>query len=161
MTFEQANSRETSQKILVALNARARYLGGNALWEKRQAWIQHNAAQAMKKHKGVRRVMVVIQVMHRPELEMYLQNMGAVIRNAAEVVAKASETREAGAAPATTVTAWKQELNRLKERLESGPKKGPERVPIAAKIAVLQVAVDKAGACCVPASLLVPRKPGE
>jgi hypothetical protein len=161
MTFEQANSRETSQKILVALNARARYLGGNALWEKRQAWIQHNAAEAMKKHKGVRRVMVVIQVMHRPELEMYLQNMGAVIRNAADVVAKASETREAGAVPATTVTQWKQELNRLKEKLESAPKKGPERVPLAAKIAVLQVAVDKSGACCVPPSLLVPRKPGE
>ena len=36
-----------------------------------------------------------------------------------------------------------------------------ERIPIAAKIAVLQVAVDKSGACCVPASLLVPRRPGE
>ena len=161
MTFEQANSRETSEKILVALNARARYLGGNALWEKRQAWIQHNAAEAMKKHKGVRRVMVVIQVMHRPELEMYLQNMGAVIRNAADIVSKASETREAGAVPATVVTQWKQELNRLKEKLENVPKKGPERLPIAAKIAVLQVAVDKAGACCVPPSLLQPRKPGE
>jgi hypothetical protein len=161
MSFEQANSRETSERILSALNARARYLGGNALWEKRQAWIQHNAGEAMKKHKGVRRVMVVIQVMHRPELEMYLQNMGAVIRNAADVVAKATETREAGTVPAPVVARWREELNRLRDKLDHAPKKGPERVPILAKMQILQVAVDKAGACCVPPSLLVPRKPGE
>ncbi len=160
-TFEEANSKDTAKKLLAGLNAKRRYQNGNALWEKRVAWIEHNVDEAMARHQA-RRVLVVVGALFRPEIEMHLETQGAVLRNAAELVAKATEARETGAVPATVLTAWKQELNRLKDKLDQAPKKSPERASIAARIQVLDAAVEHRGACCVPQGTFdPPASPGK
>ena len=151
-TFEQANTRETSLKILDATNASMRFLKGNPVWSRRVAWITHNAAEAVKKRKA-KKVLAFVNILLRPYVEMRLMSTGAVLREPVEVVSKSGESREVGTVPQPVVVEWQRGLDRLRDKL---PRRGPERTPILAKIAILEAAVNKQGACCVSPNVLVP-----
>ncbi len=151
-TFEQANTRETSLKILDATNASNRFLKGNPVWSRRVAWITHNAAEAVKKRKS-KKVLAFVNILLRPYVEMRLLANGAVLREPVDVVNKAGESRESGSVPQPVVVEWQRGLDRLRDKL---PRRGPERAPILAKIAILEAAVNKQGACCVSPNVLIP-----
>ena len=151
-TFEQANTRETSLKILDATNASMRFLKGNPVWSRRVAWITHNAAEAVKKRKA-KKVLAFVNILLRPYVEMRLMSTGAVLREPVEVVNKSGESREVGTVPQPVVVEWQRGLDRLRDKL---PRRGPERTPILAKIAILEAAVNKQGACCVAPNVLIP-----
>lgn len=151
-TFEQANTRETSLKILDATMASERFLKGNPVWARRVAWVTHNAAEAVKKRKA-HKVLAFVNILLRPYVEMRLMAGGAVLREPVDVVNKSGESREAGTVPQPVVVEWQHGLDRLRDNL---PRRGPERTPMLAKIAILEAAVNKQGACCVSANVLTP-----
>ena len=153
-SFEQANTRETSLKILDAMTATERYLKGNPLWARRVAWIGYLAEEAVKRRKA-HKILAYVNILLRPYVEMRMMALGAVLREPPDVVNKAGESRETGTVPAIVVSEWQRSLDRLRDKL---PRRGPERAQILAKIAVLEVAVTKQGVCCVSPSLLVPPK---
>jgi hypothetical protein len=158
MSFEQANAQEVGLKILSALGAKARFQKGNPDFNRREAWLENNIDQIVARKKP-KRVLAVVDVVNRPSIEAHFFTMGAGVKNPIEIVKVAKETREEGAVPSLVVKAWSQQLDRLRDRLSRMRKDSPEKQWLLQHVAVLQVAVDKQGACCVsPERLRVPDK---
>lgn len=158
MSFEQANSQEVGLKILDALGTKARFQKGNPDFNRREAWLEHNIDQVIARRKP-KRVLVVVDVVNRPSVEAHMFAMGAGVKSPIELVKVAKETREEGAVPSLVVKAWSQQLDRLRDRLSRMRKDSPEKQWLLQHQAVLQVAVDKQGACCVsPERLRLPDK---
>jgi len=158
MSFEQANSQEAGLKILGALGAKARFQKGNPDFNRREAWLEHAIDEVVARKKP-KRVLAVVDVVNRPSIEGHFFTMGAGVKNPVDLVKVAKETREEGAVPSLVVKAWSQQLDRLRDRTSRMRKDSPEKQWLLQQMAILQVAVDKQGACCVsPERLRQPTK---
>lgn len=157
MSFADANNDETSNKIWNAMSARIRYAKGYSALARRLAWMKFLGAQAYQKQKGqVHRLMVVVNVRYRAPMEEMVAGWGAVVRDPVAIQKKAEQQHDA--VPDNVIQEWNHEIDRLKDGI---PRHGPEslRQNVLERIAILQAAVDKKGACCVDASTLGPKEP--
>ncbi len=153
-TFEQANGADTFQRVLHAELAEARYRGGDALATRRRAWIETLAASAVQRHGYPKRVLAYVDVFDRPAVDLVLHGVGYTSRGPIEVVEKAKEKMIGDLSP-EVLDDYKKQLERVRERL--GHAKGAERAVLAERERVLDVVVEKRGACCVPQAALAPR----
>ncbi len=76
-SFEGANGPGSLIHGMRLMNAQARCYSGNADWNRRQAWMEHRAEDAIRKH-GAKRTLVVVGAQHRPEMELYLEALDLV-----------------------------------------------------------------------------------
>lgn len=144
-TFKQGHSKKYTDAILNALEMQARYLDGNGAWNQRQAWFHEQAAKAIKQVQP-KRVLALVGMQHRPELELRLQRMGGVVQNPAdipkEILENASQT-----APAEVVKLWKDGIERMKQRALKGPEVLTKALQT--KIRYFEKAVELRGGCCL------------
>jgi len=155
LTFADANTDEGSLKIWDAMSAQIRYTKGYSPLARRLAWMGYNATQAYQKQKGqTHRIMVVVNVRYRAAMEQVIAGFGAVVRDPVAIAKSAEQTHDS--VPESVISDWRREIDRLRDKI---PKHGPEtlRQNILQKIAILQVAADKKGACCVDATSLAPK----
>lgn len=158
MSFEQANSQEVGIKILDALGTKARFQKGNPDFNRREAWLEHAIDQLVASKKP-KRVLAVVDVVNRASIEAHFFALGAGVKNPVAMVKLAKESREEGAVPSLVVKGWSQQLDRLRDRASRVRKDSPERRWLQQQMLVLQVAVDKQGACCVsPERLRAPER---
>jgi hypothetical protein len=154
-TFEQANSAELGEKVLLATSASARYRGGDPLATRRRAWIQHLTADAVSRHGKPRRVLAFVDVLDRPNVDLVLRGVGYDGKTPVDVVAKAKEVLAASDIPSEVIDAYRAQLARAKERAEKTS--GPEKALWEERGRVLEVVVDKKAACCVTQSTFATR----
>ncbi len=146
-TFEQANASETLGRVLAAELAERRYGGGAPLASRRRAWVEELAMSAVARHGRPRRVLAYVSVFDRPAAEQALHGAGYASKGPIEIVEKAKEKMVADLS-GDLIEEYKAQLARLRADKPS------ERVAEHAK--VLEVVVEKRGACCVPQASLRP-----
>ena len=151
-TFEQANSAELGERVLLATGAAARYRGGDPLTARRRAWIEHLAADAVVRHSRPKRVLAFVDVLDRPTVDLVLRGIGYDGRTPVDVVAKAKEVLASGDLPGEVIASYGAQLGRAKMQLEKAT--GPERTFWEERVRVLEVVVDKKAACCVTQATL-------
>jgi hypothetical protein len=154
-TFEQANDDAMLQKTLLASAADARNRAGDPLTSRRRAWMQELTASAVTRHGRPKRVLAFVDVFDRPAVDAVLHGVGYATPSPVELVSKAKEMMVADV-PAEVVVAWKGQLNRAHAKVDKSA--GAERTFWAERARVLEVALDKRGACCVAQATLLPGK---
>jgi len=152
-TFDLANSPAEWKRGVELLNAQARFLGGNPIWTRRQAWFHHRALGAIEQtHK--RRALAFVGFNHAPELAAFLGSVGVQIDSPLSLdlgdPASANDP-----APAEVVDTWRAGEKRLEEAASGLASEGKQRY--AAKIRYFDVAVQRRGTCCVEEKELAPR----
>ena len=151
-TFEQANSPELGEKILLATAAAARYRGGDPLATRRRAWIQQLAADAVSRHGKPKRVLAFVDVLDRPAVDLVLRGVGYDAKTPVDVVAKSKEVLAAGGIPGEVLERYRAQLTRAKEKAAQAS--GPEKYFWEDRARVLDVVVDKKATCCVTQAAL-------
>ncbi len=154
-TFEQANSTELEEKVLLATAAASRYRGGDPLAARRRAWIQHLAADAVGRHGKPKRVLAFVDVLDRPVVDLVLRGVGYDARTALDVVTKAKEVLAEADIPGEVLDRYRAQLVRAKDRADKTS--GPEKSFWEERARVLEVVVDKKATCCVTQSALANR----
>ena len=150
-TFEQANAAETFERVLAAELAERRWHVGNPLVSRRRAWVEDLAMGAVARHGRPKRVLAYVGVFDRPSVDAALHGAGYTTRGPIEIVARAKDQMVADLAP-DLLEEYKRQLDRLRARSEkTGAAEGAR---LAEHQRVLEVAVEKRGACCVPQSAL-------
>jgi hypothetical protein len=155
-TFEQANGADTFEHVLTAELAEARYRGGNPLVSRRRAWVADLAANAVNRHGHPKRVLAYVDVFDRPAVDLVLHGVGYTSRSPVDIVSKAKETMMGDLSP-EVLDDWRKQLVRVRARLEKA--KGAEHALLAERERVLDVAIEKRGACCVPSNAFAPKEP--
>lgn len=155
-TFEQANGADTFQRVLSAELSEARYRAGNPLATRRRAWILDLAANAVKRHDYPKRVLAFVDVFDRPAVDLVLHGVGYTTRGPIDIVQKSKEQMIGDLSP-EVLDDWRKQLVRLRARLEKA--KGAERALLVERERVLDVAIEKKGACCVPTSAFAAKEP--
>lgn len=154
-TFEQANSAELSERILLANDSAMRHRSGDAPNAQRRAWIQHLAADAAMRHGKPKKVLAFVDVLDRPSVEAVLGGVGYTPRTAAEVLAKSKESLAGGDLPSTLITTWRAEAERA--HANAAKASAPNIADFWNERAhTFDIAVDRKGACCVTESALRP-----
>ncbi len=151
-TFEQANSAELGEKILLATAAAARYRGGDPLGARRRAWIQHLAADAVGRHGKPKRVLAFVDVLDRPAVDLVLRGVGYDGKTAVDVVAKSKEVLAGGDIPGEVLDRYRAQLGRARER--AAKTTDAEKAFWEDRARVLDVVVEKKAACCVTQAML-------
>jgi hypothetical protein len=82
------------------------------------------------------------------------------VRDPVKLATEAKEKRD-DAVPSLVVKAWSQQLDRVRDRIQRLKPGVPERVWLEGQLAVLQIAIDKNGACCVKPEMLAPKDDGK
>jgi hypothetical protein len=158
LSFEEANGREITNRIREALNTKARYAKGNPDWARHEGWLEHGAMKAIASKKP-KRVLAVVDPSNRPAMEGLFYSLGLAVKDPIRAAAEAKEKRDEGPVPSLVVKAWSQQLDRVRDRVRRLKPGVPERVWLEQHLAVLQIAIDKNGACCVKPDMLVPPEP--
>jgi hypothetical protein len=154
-TFEQANSDELLEKMLLATSAAARYRGGDPLSARRRAWIHHLTIDAASRHNKPKRVLAFVDVLDRPQVDLVLHGVGYESRRPVDVVAKSKEVLAGGAdIPAEVLASYRAQLARAKEHVAKATSGSAERTFWEDRAHVLEVVVDRKAACCVTQSML-------
>jgi hypothetical protein len=148
MSFEEANSHETTIKIMNAHNARQRLAKGEPNYTRREAWLEKGLDDVIAR-RHPKRIMVVVDGSHRPAIEAHLREIGAGIKQPVEMVRASKESREENTVPPLVIKAWTQQLDRLRDRLSRMKKDTPQRQWLQTQANILQAAVDRNGQCCV------------
>ena len=152
-TFEQANSDELAEKIMLAEDSATRHRSGDAPAAQRRAWIQHLAADAAIRHGKPKKVLAFVDVFDRPTVEAALGGVGYVTRSASDVLEKSKDSLAAGDLPAELIATWHAEAERA--RGQAAKASAPNIADFWNDRAhVFDVAVDRKGACCVTESAL-------
>ena len=146
-TFEQANGAELEEKVLLATAAVARHRGGDPLSSRRRAWMQHLAADAVRRHDKPKRVLAFVDVLDRPAVDLVLRGVGYDGKMAADVVANSKEILAGGDIPGEVIDRWRAQLARAKERAAKAS--DADKPFWEDRARVLEVVVDKKAACCV------------
>ncbi|MBI5536746.1 MAG: hypothetical protein HY898_28760 [Deltaproteobacteria bacterium] len=151
--FRLANQASERARGMKVLNAQARYAGGNAVWNRRQAWFNHRAVSAIERHHA-RRALAFVGFNHGTELESYLRAMGLRVRDplTLEAMDPAASNEPA---PDAVVSAWREGLGRIRDNAEAAT--GESKLRMRAKARYFEIAVERRGTCCVPESELKPR----
>jgi hypothetical protein len=144
-TFEQANGPASLIRGMRMANAQARCYSGNSDWNWRQAWMQHHAEEAIRKH-GAKRTLVVVGAQHRPEMEVYLHALGLRVGSPTADLAKLRDTARHTEIPQAVIARWRDGLVRLKISQKTAT--GPMAAAIAKKVVGWQRALDAHGQCC-------------
>lgn len=144
-SFAQANMREQDRLILAAKNAEARYIGPQSIWNQRQAWMNHRAAEAIRRH-SAKNVLAFVGQDHRPELCQYLEALGSTLVEPSLLSARL-ESVPSEDAPAEILAAWRTGVARLEARMEASEGIAKER--LRAKIRSFELAIESRGKCCV------------
>lgn len=144
-SFAQANMRDQDSVILAVKNAEARYAGSQSIWNQRQAWMNHRAAEAIRRH-SAKNVLVFVGQDHRPELCQYLEASGSRLVEPSVLSARL-ESVPSEEAPAEIVAAWRDGVTRLEARMEAS--EGIVKERLRAKIRSFQMAIESKGKCCV------------
>ncbi|HEY8075070.1 MAG TPA: hypothetical protein VIF62_13195 [Labilithrix sp.] len=147
-TFEQANAQETTQRVLGAELADRRFRGGDAVASRRRAWIEDLAISAVTRHARPKRVLAYVGVLDRPAATEALTGAGYFAKDPIDLVEKAKE-KMVGDLSGDLVEEYKSQLARLRSADKSNAR-------VAEHAKVLEVVVEKRGACCVPQSSLRP-----
>jgi hypothetical protein len=155
LSFEEANGREMTNRIRDALNAKARFMKGNPDWARHQGWLEHGAMKAIAAKKP-RRVLAVVDPSNRPHMEALFYALGMAVKDPIKAASEAKEKRDEGPVPSLVVKAWSQQLDRVRDRIQRLKPGVPERVWLEQQLTVLQLAIDKNGACCVKPEMLRP-----
>lgn len=156
LSFADANSDDITGKIWDSMSTQIRYAKGYSAYGRRVAWLGYNATQAFNKQKGqTHRLMIVVNVRYRAPMEQLVMGLGAVLRDPVAIV-KSMDQAPDDAIPDDVITQWRRSIDNLRERI---PKHGPDtlRTNLLQKIAILEAAVSKKGACCVDASAMAPK----
>ncbi len=152
LSFEASNGPDGSQKIVAALNARARFLKGDPDFTRREAWLEH-ATDKILIDKQPKRVLVVVDPINRAALEAHLYERGLGMINPVKAVADSKEKREDNSVPSVVLSTWTEHLNMLQDRLHR-LRPGADRSWLEYKVSIYQLAVDKHGSCCVSLEML-------
>jgi hypothetical protein len=151
--FEVVNSRAELERGLELLNVQARYLGGNGVWTRRQAWFQRRALDALGRTHA-RRALAFVGFNHAPELGAFLGAFG--FERVSPLSLGLGDPRLSNdPMPDEVVTAWREGAARLRASMEAA--EGEAKKRYAAKLAYFDVAVARAGKCCVREADLTPR----
>jgi hypothetical protein len=151
LTFEQANDADLMRRVMLAGGAEARHRAGAPLASRRRAWMQELAASAVARFGKPRRVLAVVDVLDRPAVDAALHASGYAMKSPVEVAAAGKEVMMTDV-PQDVVATWKAGLARAHAKAEAAA--GPERTFWTERERVLQLAVDKRGACCVSQTTL-------
>jgi hypothetical protein len=143
-TFAQVNGPEERARGAKEQNAFARLQAGNAAWNRRQAWFNHQALEAIARAHP-QRVVAFVGYAHRPELEQALFSVGLHLLQGTDLTLGAVDAH--APAPADVVEAWKAGLARL--QAQAAAQQGVARQKIEAKLRYFGVAVERQGRCCV------------
>ncbi len=143
--FDVVNSQRELERGLKLLTVQARYLGGNPVWTRRQGWFHHLALQAIERT-NARRALAFVGFNHAPELKAFLGAFAVQVGSPLSLeLGDPSQANEA--APDEVVAAWREGTDRLRATMESAD--GDAKQRFAAKLAYFDVAVKRAGKCCV------------
>ncbi|MBX3219932.1 MAG: hypothetical protein KF795_05385 [Labilithrix sp.] len=153
-TFEQANGAELGEKVLLAIGAAARHRGGDPLPTRRRAWVQHLAADAVRRHGKPKRVLAFVDVLDRPAVDLVLRGVGYDGKTPVDVIANAKEVLAAGDVPGEVLDDYRAQLTRARESADKAS--GAEKAFWEERARVLGVVVDKKAGCCVTQSALSP-----
>lgn len=148
LSFEEANSHDTTKKIMDVHNARQRLAKGEPNFTRRQAWLEKDLDDVIAR-RHPKRIMVVVDGTHRPAMEAHLRQIGAGIKQPIELVKAAKESREENTVPPLVIKAWTTQLDRLRDRLSRLKKDTPQRQWLQIQANIIQAAVDRSGQCCV------------
>jgi hypothetical protein len=149
-SFIEANSYVARQRGIRLSNLRARYLAGNPAWTRRQAWIDHQALQVIERHRA-HRVLAFVGYNHAPELEAYLWAFNLTPLDPLQIAwSQPADSNQK--APESVVSKWREGLARLRTQAEGATGETAQRLK--AKIRYFEVAVERAGTCCVEPSTL-------
>lgn len=151
LTFEQANAAELEEKVFLAVTAEARHRSGNPLVSRQKAWIQHLTASAVLRRDRPRRVLAFVDVYDRLPVDLALRTLRYEAKSPVEVVARSKETMVPDV-PTDVVAEWKASLARARGKAEAAT--GPAQAFWAERAKVLEVAVERQGACCVTQAAL-------
>lgn len=143
--FDLANSERELRRGLEVLNVQARYLGGNPVWTRRQAWFHHRALEAIDRSHA-RRALAFVGLNHAPELSEFLAALG--MKPVSPLSLPLGDLSRANdAMPDDVVAAWSDGLSRLRASVESSDGESKQRY--AAKVRYFETAVARKGRCCV------------
>jgi hypothetical protein len=149
-SFVEANAAAARQRGMRLLNAQARYFAGNPVWTRRQAWFDHQALQAIDRRRA-RRVLAFVGFNHAPELEAHLRSFELDARDPLGI-AKSQPVESNDRAPDSVIQMWRSGLARLQVRAQSASGVTAQRLN--AKARYFEVAIERAGTCCVSSSAL-------
>lgn len=170
-TFEQANSDELREKILLATSAAARHRGGDPHAARRRGWLEHLTFSATARHGKPARVLAFVDVFDRPVVDSTLHAAGYHGRSPSDVLAKSKEVLADNAISSDVMNTYRAELARAKERASalatspsaregtSGSAPNPEVVFWEDRARVLSLVVERKATCCVTQSMLEPHGP--
>ncbi len=158
--FYQVHDRQFTRAMLQALNARNRFLHGTPVWNRRQAWMEFQAAQAIWQYRP-KRVALFVGFQHRPEIQAYLEQLGARVVDPIALFQSTGFSMKALARrpiPESVLALWRQGLARLRARAAKAT--GFLHCSLLNKARYFQVATVQGGRCCVqPKSLRVACRP--
>lgn len=150
-TFDQANSLELAQKILLANASATRHRAGDPVASRRRAWMQHLIVDAAVRFNRPKKVLAYVDLFDRPTVDMVLGGLGYTTRTPVEVLAKSKESLAAGDLPEDVLAAWKVESERAKASAAKAT--APAETQFwNERVKVLDVAIEKKGGCCVTQS---------
>jgi hypothetical protein len=150
--FEVVNSRAELQRGLELVNAEARYLGGNGVWTRRQAWFHHRALEALERTHA-KRALAFVGFNHAPELAAFLTAFAYQPVSPLSLGLSEPE-RFNQPMPDDVVAAWRDGTTRIRASMDAA--QGVAKQRYAAKVAYFDVAVARAGKCCVREADLAP-----
>ncbi|WP_041453290.1 hypothetical protein [Anaeromyxobacter dehalogenans] len=151
LTFAEVHSTRQDAAVLSVLNVRARYLVGNASWNRRQAWLHQQALEAIRRQ-GAHKVLAFVGAFHRPELEAFLAGQGGSVRSPRSIRFDAAKP---AAVPPQVIQLWREGAARLRAQAATAPAKRAEA--LTGKARYFEVAADRAGQCCVEPAAFGPR----